>query len=108
LQSQSEPNLLADVIDSFLDDSAKRIALMSAAMAVGDAEAVTRAAHALKSGSGTVGANRMAALCDGIEELSRAGSLERALLIIRDLEEEFGRVRRALQAEKSLAAEKRS
>ncbi|MEK6301254.1 MAG: Hpt domain-containing protein [Acidobacteriota bacterium] len=108
LQSQAEPNLLADLIDSFLDDSVKRIALMKGAAAAGNAGALTRAAHALKGASGIVGANRMAALCDTIEELALAGSVEGTTALITALEGEFERVRRALQAEKSSAAEKSS
>ena len=105
LQSRSSPNLLAELIDSFLRDSAERIAVMRVAAAKGDAPALTRTVHALKGGSGIVGANRMNALCDIIEELSRTGSVEGTPVLITALEEEFERVGRALQAEKSAAAE---
>ena len=104
LQSRAEPNLLSDLIDSFLRDSAERIAAMRGAAASGDAKALTRTAHALKGSSGTVGANRMTALCDVIEELSRASSMEGSPALIDALAEEFERVKRALEAEKSIAA----
>jgi len=104
LQSRAEPNLLSDLIDSFLRDSAERIAAMRGAAASGDAKALTRTAHALKGSSGTVGANRMTALCDVIEELSRASSMEGLPALIDALAEEFERVRRALEAERSIAA----
>jgi PAS domain S-box-containing protein len=106
LQSRNEPNFLAELIDSFLRDGANGIAVMRSASEGGDAQTLTRAAHALKSGSGTVGANRMTALCDIIEELSRAGSVDGTPVLITALEEEFERVRRALQAEKSIAADR--
>jgi len=106
LQSPSEPNLLADLIDSFLRDSAERIAEMRSAATQGDAEMLARTAHALKGGSGTLGANRMTALCGIVEELGRTGSAGGAPVLIAALEEEFERVRRALQAEKSIAAER--
>jgi two-component system sensor histidine kinase/response regulator len=104
LQSRTEPNLLPDLIDSFLRDSAERIAAMRSAEVSGDAKALTRTAHALKGSSGTVGASRMTALCDVIEELSRASSMEGLPALIDALEEEFERVKRALEAEKSIAA----
>lgn len=108
LQSGIEPNLLAELIDSFLEDSVKRIELMRGAVASGDAKGLIRTAHALKGGSGTVGANRMAALCDLLEDRSREGSFEGTAVLITALEEEFDRVRRALQAEKSIAADRSS
>jgi CheY-like chemotaxis protein len=108
LQSPGEPNLLAELIDSFLDDSAKRIELMRRAVASGDPEGLTRTAHVLKGGSGTLGANRMAALCDLLEDRSSRGSFEGAAVLITALEEEFERVRRALQAEKAIASKQRS
>ena len=108
LQSRAEPNLLAELIDSFLDDSVKRINSMRGAAAAGDAESLTRTVHALKGGCGAVGAIRMAALCDLLEDRSRERSFEGAAVLITALEEEFDRVRSALQAEKSIAANKRS
>jgi len=108
LQSRNEPNLLGELIDSFLRDSPERIALIRGAAAAGDAEALFRTVHALKGGSGILGAHRMTALCDIIEELSRAGSVEGTPVLITALEEEFERVRQALQAEKSTAAERSS
>ena len=56
LQSPSEPNLLADLIDSFLRDSAERIAEMRSAATHATHQMLTRTAHALKGGSGTLGA----------------------------------------------------
>ncbi|MFY9608988.1 MAG: response regulator [Blastocatellia bacterium] len=108
LQSRTQPNLLAELIDSFLDDSVKRIELMRGAVASGDAKSLTRTAHALKGGSGAVGANRMVALCDLLEDRSREDSFEGAAALITALEEEFDRVGRALQLEKSIAADKSS
>ncbi|HSO74595.1 MAG TPA: response regulator [Blastocatellia bacterium] len=108
LQSRAEPHLLAELIDSFIDDSAKRINSMRGAAAAGDAESLTRMVHALKGGCGAVGAIRMAALCDLLEDRSRERSFEGAAVLITALEEEFDRVRSALQAEKSIAANKRS
>jgi PAS domain S-box-containing protein len=107
LQSRAEPNLLAELIDSFLDDSVQRINSMRGAAAAGDADSLARTVHALKGGCGAVGAIRMTALCDLLEDRGREGSFEGAAVLITAIEEEFDRVRRALQAEKSIAANKR-
>jgi CheY-like chemotaxis protein len=108
LQSRSEPNLLAELIDSFLRDTSDRLAAMRSASANGDAQTLTRTVHALKGGCGIVGATRMTALCEIIEELGRTGSVEGTPVLITALDEEFGRVRRALQAEKSAGPEARA
>jgi CheY-like chemotaxis protein/HPt (histidine-containing phosphotransfer) domain-containing protein len=99
LQARAKGNLLAELIGTFCADSEKKIAAMKAAAESRDAEALCRAAHALKGGSGIVGANRMVSLCNIIEEMSRAGSTEGALPLIDTVEEEFGRARRELRRE---------
>jgi HPt (histidine-containing phosphotransfer) domain-containing protein len=105
LQAGAKTNLLGELIETFRTDSEKKIAAMRAAVDNRDAEALSHAAHALKGGSGIVGANRMASLCDIIEKISRSGSTEGALPLITTVEEEFGRASRALQVEKANSAD---
>ena len=47
-------------------------------MAVGDAEGVSRAAHAIKGGSGSMGALRLAAVCAQVEADVDAGGADLA------------------------------
>jgi HPt (histidine-containing phosphotransfer) domain-containing protein len=66
-----------------------------------DAGALERTAHTLKGSSSNMGATRMAAVCAELEEAGASGDLGRAPGLLARLEEEFGRVRPALEAEAS-------
>jgi PAS domain S-box-containing protein len=101
LAGNVNPALLIEVIDIFLKDAPTRLEAMRAALAAGDAQAVGKAAHALKGGCAYVGATRMSDLCKRLEERGRAGSLEGMAEGLSELEEEYGRVSRALETEKS-------
>jgi CheY-like chemotaxis protein len=100
LTKESSPDFLLGMIDLFIEDSPARINKMKEALWRADADTLAKAAHSLKGSSGQVGARRMFALCDIIEERSRAGSIEGAAPLLLTLEEEFGRVCLALEAEK--------
>lgn len=100
LTSGATHNFLLELIDLFLEDSPDKIARMRNALARTDGGALARAAHALKSSSANLGARRMHALCEIIEERSSQNSWRAATALLATLEEEFARVRRALEAEK--------
>src|SRR5215213_9836239 len=67
----------------------------------GDAPAVGRAAHALKGGSGSMGARRMSGLCAQLEHVGASGDLSQGSERLGRIREELGRVERALEAEVS-------
>jgi CheY-like chemotaxis protein/HPt (histidine-containing phosphotransfer) domain-containing protein len=100
LTAGTQPDFLIELIDLFIEDAPGRIAQMRDAVANDDAAAVERAAHALKSSSLNLGARRMHALCEIIEERVSRSPQRIASTLIATLEEEFARVRRALEAEK--------
>ena len=52
-----------------------------------------RAAHALKGGAGSIGANALQACCRDLEEIGKAGALDGAPELGRRIHEEFARVR---------------
>ncbi len=104
LTRETSPAFLPEMIDLFIKDSPARINKMKEAFWHDDADALAQAAHSLKGSSGQVGARRMHDLCDIIEERSRAGSMHGATALLMTLEEEFGRVRLALEAEKKPAS----
>ena len=58
-----------------------------------------RVAHTLKGSSGNMGAARMSAICAELQEVGGSGDLTRAPELLRGLEEEYGRVRPALERE---------
>ena len=61
--------LLAEMIDIFREDTPHRIQDILAASAAEDAEALSRAAHALKGGAGALGARALRFLAADLEAL---------------------------------------
>jgi HPt (histidine-containing phosphotransfer) domain-containing protein len=61
------------------------------------------AAHALKSGSGNVGATVLAGLCEEVESAADSGDLDAVASLLLRLQDEHRRVLRALD-EQTLAA----
>jgi CheY-like chemotaxis protein/HPt (histidine-containing phosphotransfer) domain-containing protein len=61
------PALLANLLSTWQDESTRRLAELRAAVEAGDAGAVGRAAHAVKGGSASMGAVRLAAVCAEVE-----------------------------------------
>ncbi|MGA9773737.1 MAG: response regulator [Blastocatellia bacterium] len=103
LTKASCPEFLSELIDMFIKDSPTRIDRMKEALAMDDSRALAVAAHTLKGSSGQVGARRMHALCDIVEDRSRAGHMHGTAALVLTLEEEFRRVCCALELEKKSA-----
>lgn len=81
----------------FLSSSRRLIEEMDRSAAGGDAAALRRSAHSLRGSSGSLGADRMAALCVEIERALAAGAARPALQeLVRGLAEEFAAVGRSL------------
>jgi HPt (histidine-containing phosphotransfer) domain-containing protein len=93
-----DPAFLAELIDSYCDDTPGLLAAVRHAVDDGDAEALRRAAHSLKSNSATFGALALAALGRDLEEQGRTGRLDGAAERVALAEAEYAHVRRALQA----------
>jgi HPt (histidine-containing phosphotransfer) domain-containing protein len=68
------------------------------AVASGEAQKVEETAHMLKGGSGYMGATQMAEVCAMIQNLGASGEFSRAPELLDALEEEFKRIRPALEA----------
>ena len=90
------PAFLASLHATWVSETSARVEQLRAAVAAGDREAVGRAAHAVKGGSGSMGAVRLAHVCGGVErEAASAPDLE----VLRGrLEDEVERAREALAA----------
>ncbi|MBL8420237.1 MAG: response regulator [Dechloromonas sp.] len=89
--------LVNKVIGAYLADTPPRLAQLRAAAEAGDAEALRKAAHALKSSSANVGAEQLAALCKELEMIGRKGTVDGAKTLLEDVESEFPCVLAALQ-----------
>ncbi len=71
-------DFVVELIEAFLADGATQVADIEAALAAGDAEALVRPAHTLKSSSATVGAVRLSDLARELEMAGRSATLDAA------------------------------
>lgn len=72
---------LAELIGSFLDEGPDLMARIEGAARDGDAEALRRAAHTMKSSAADFGAVELSRLCHAMEALGRAGRTDGALAL---------------------------
>ena len=93
-----DPAFLAELIDSYVDDTPRLLGAIRRAVDAGDGEELRRAAHTLKSNSATFGALTLAALCRDLEGRGKAGMLDGAAEQVAQAEAEYAKVRQALQA----------
>ncbi len=99
LRDLGDAELLAELAGMFFDDATSHLGELREAVGAGDAAGVERVAHTLKGSSGNMGATRMSAICAELQDIGASGDLARAPDLLEGLEEEFGRVRPALEAE---------
>jgi HPt (histidine-containing phosphotransfer) domain-containing protein len=91
--------IVAEMIDCYLEDAPKLIQAIATAITQTDAIALRRAAHNLKSSSATLGATNLSNLCQELEVISRRGDTESVRDKLPQLEAEFAKVKGALQLE---------
>jgi HPt (histidine-containing phosphotransfer) domain-containing protein len=72
---EGDTAFVIELIDAFLADSASQLTAIEAAVAAGDADALVRPAHTLKSASATLGAVRLSATARTLEMAGRAGEV---------------------------------
>jgi two-component system sensor histidine kinase/response regulator len=99
LQQEGEPDFVGELIELFLHDAPPQLAALRDAIEEEDADSVELIAHTLKGSSGSMGAKKMAEICGELQNVGASGVPARAPRLFERLEEEFGRVRPALEAE---------
>ena len=88
------------LIQQFLQEARERLEVLHGAVSRGDAAAINAQAHALKGSSMTIGARRLAGIASRMEDLADSPlSLELALKLLRELDQEFLTVGEALAKE---------
>ncbi len=90
--------LLSEMIAIFREDTPHRLQDILAAIAQRNAEELSRAGHALKGGSGALGANALRALAADLEALGREGSTSAGQDLPARLEGTFQATLAALEA----------
>ena len=93
-----DPEFLRELITTYVEDGAAQRVAMHEAIGRGDAEALVRPAHSLKSNSASMGADHLADLCRALETEARAGRLTEAPGRVAEASAEFDLVRAALVA----------
>jgi signal transduction histidine kinase/CheY-like chemotaxis protein/HPt (histidine-containing phosphotransfer) domain-containing protein len=96
VEREGAPGFVAEVVATFREQTRKRLAELSAAVAAGDLPGVERCAHQLRGSCGVVQAARLGALCADLEERARQGRGEGVAALVAEVEEEFRRVERFL------------
>ena len=71
------PELLAELIELFLEDAPQRMTSLEMALHRSDAKGVRDAAHALKSSSANLGALLLSGVCRDLEEAALCDDLAR-------------------------------
>jgi len=99
LSAESPEEFLVEVIDCYLNESPIQLEEIRETIAHTQTAALIEAAHALKSGSITIGATTLARLCQELEAIAEASNLAALPTHLHHLEAEYDRVRTALNLE---------
>jgi HPt (histidine-containing phosphotransfer) domain-containing protein len=93
-----DPALLAELIDSFLQETPPLLSALRRCVDAGDATGLRQAAHPLKSTSRDFGATRLSEWARQLEEMGKAGRLDGAAALVAVVEDEYQAVKSALEA----------
>jgi HPt (histidine-containing phosphotransfer) domain-containing protein len=89
--------MLGTLLTTFAEDAPARFAALDQAVQSGDALAIQTAAHAFKSGAGTIHATVLAAALASAEIAARAGHLDAITDLIDQIRSEHNAVLRELE-----------
>jgi signal transduction histidine kinase/HPt (histidine-containing phosphotransfer) domain-containing protein len=90
--SQGDHDFEAELLAVYLEDCARRIASLSAALAAGDPEGIHREAHTIKGASLNVGTTRLHTIAAQLESMRENPDLPKAHQLLDQLREEFTRI----------------
>ncbi|PLS84889.1 MAG: hypothetical protein CYG60_15530 [Actinobacteria bacterium] len=93
---------MAELTELFVTDATSHLAALREGIEREDAGSVERSAHTLKGSSGNMGATVMSRISSELQDAGRSGDLTGARELLTRLQAEFGRVREALEAEKTI------
>jgi len=97
LGDEEDPQWLALILEKFNEDASSRIIRLVVASETGDPVLLSQVAHALKGGCANIGARGMARIAQELQAMGKKGSVKGASDLIAALENEFARVRSALE-----------
>jgi len=92
----SDPALLVEMIDSYLETTPPLLAKLNQGLSDGDAAAFRLAAHTLKSSSADFGATTLSKLSAQLEKIGKAGTLDGAAPLVAQAQTIYQQVEVAL------------
>jgi HPt (histidine-containing phosphotransfer) domain-containing protein len=98
LREAGVEEMVGTLLSTFVQDAPVRFAALEQATQNQDARAVERAAHAFKSGAGTIHATSLAAALSDAETAGRTGQLESTAGLLERIRNEYQAVMRELEA----------
>ena len=90
--------MLEILLDTFVEDCPGRLAALELAVKEGNAKTIESAAHAFKSGAGTVRATVLADGLRAVEAAGRSGNLQAVPQLLERIRAEYIAVLRELEA----------
>jgi CheY-like chemotaxis protein len=96
LQREGAPDILAKVLDNYFTESTVAIEKLTIAVVADNREDIRAIAHRFKSGSGNVGAIRLAEICHEIEKGASSNTRMDNLLLLEGLKKELHAVTQVL------------
>lgn len=100
IQLDGEPDLIVELIDLYLEDAPRRVAVMQESLAKRDWLSLKREAHNLRGSSGNLGALQMARICDEIEGIESGNLFASTAALLNCLGLELERVVHIFLAER--------
>jgi two-component system sensor histidine kinase/response regulator len=92
VQQPGMPDLVEKVINLYINDAQSLYHNIQEAVGKRDPQALSKAAHSLKSSSANVGAIKLASLCKELETLGRTNTIDNAQDIVSQMDSEYKRV----------------
>jgi HPt (histidine-containing phosphotransfer) domain-containing protein len=90
--------MVAALLETFLDDAPRQIAVLRRGLSEANADDVRRAAHTLRSQCETFGATLIVPLAGDLEARGREGRLDDTDALVDDLQAEYDRAAKELHA----------
>lgn len=97
LQSTTDAEFVAEIVDAFCEDTPRYIAELRESLTKQDVDTFRRAAHSIKSSSKIVGALNLASQAAELEQMARDGKFEDAAVKTDSLAASYHSVQQALQ-----------
>ncbi|GAB4535887.1 MAG: hypothetical protein Tsb0014_23220 [Pleurocapsa sp.] len=90
--------LLTEMINTYLEDTEQRLQDIADAITQANAETIKQAAHSMKSSSANLGAMNLAQVCEQLEQLGRAQTIENTATLLTDARSQFALVEQDLRS----------